>query len=263
LRLETAVVSFVREAPVALPAAAAETSAEADARIDLLAAVHVADPAYYAALGERFPGYESLLFELVLSEGAELPGSTSTERGGLLSGLVERALGFLGFVYQTDAVDYTAPNFVHADLSPLQMLAALEARGEDALTLTLGVVADLLREQNRGQRKGRRMQEGPDLLDLILAENGTLLLKRTLAEELAGDAGGAALGPTLHALLVEDRNAACMEVLEERLEAGERELGIFYGAAHMPDFARRLAGLGFVPARVEWLTAWDLREPGS
>ena len=47
--------------------------------------------------------------------------------------------------------------------------------------------------------------------------------------------------------------------LSERLEKGDKKLGIFYGAAHMPDFEQRLQKLGFKLTRKQWRTAWDIR----
>ena len=51
-----------------------------------------------------------------------------------------------------------------------------------------------------------------------------------------------------------------MDVLQRELERGSKRLGIFYGAAHMPDFERRLVlDFGLKKAGVEWRTAWNLR----
>ena len=60
-------------------------------------------------------------------------------------------------------------------------------------------------------------------------------------------------------MLLTDRNKRCMEILAERLEKGDKNLGIFYGAAHMPDFEQRLLKLGFKKTDQRWMTAWDIR----
>ncbi|MGH7128138.1 MAG: hypothetical protein ACREIV_06195, partial [Planctomycetaceae bacterium] len=67
------------------------------------------------------------------------------------------------------------------------------------------------------------------------------------------------LGPTLATLLIDDRNAACMKVFQKELAGGKTKIAIFYGAAHMPDFERRLEEeFGLKRAGADWLTAWNL-----
>jgi hypothetical protein len=69
----------------------------------------------------------------------------------------------------------------------------------------------------------------------------------------------AGLGPTLNTLIVEDRNQAALKVLQKQLAAGKKKIAIFYGAAHMPDFEKRLADdFDLKRQDVTWITAWDL-----
>ena len=61
---------------------------------------------------------------------------------------------------------------------------------------------------------------------------------------------------------ITDRNAAALAVLEKRIARGDRRIAIFYGAAHMDDFDRRLReDFSLQPGETVWLEAWDLREP--
>ena len=63
-------------------------------------------------------------------------------------------------------------------------------------------------------------------------------------------------------LLVADRNKKACQVLTRQIVAGQKKLAIFYGAAHMPDFDRRLLrDFGLERQGQEWLTAWDLKRP--
>jgi hypothetical protein len=72
-------------------------------------------------------------------------------------------------------------------------------------------------------------------------------------------ADGTGLGKTLNQLLIDDRNAACMKVFQQQLARGKKKIAIFYGAAHMPDFERRLIqDHGMKRQSVEWYNAWDL-----
>ena len=60
-------------------------------------------------------------------------------------------------------------------------------------------------------------------------------------------------------MIVADRNSAVMKVLDREMKKGHRKIGIFYGAAHMPDFEERLAKEhNLHPKKPLWLTAWDM-----
>ena len=50
-----------------------------------------------------------------------------------------------------------------------------------------------------------------------------------------------------------------MSVLDEQLDEGLERIGIFYGAAHLPDFEVRLAERGFQRVRTTWVRAWNIR----
>jgi hypothetical protein len=49
-----------------------------------------------------------------------------------------------------------------------------------------------------------------------------------------------------------------MNVLADTIAKGKKKISVFYGAAHMPDFADRLGAMGFKPVATEWRQAWDL-----
>ena len=43
------------------------------------------------------------------------------------------------------------------------------------------------------------------------------------------------------------------------MKKGRKKLGIFYGAAHMPDMEKRLQKMGFAQVgKPRWLVAWDI-----
>src|SRR5262249_38376544 len=70
---------------------------------------------------------------------------------------------------------------------------------------------------------------------------GRRKFKRMMAHQFEVAGGDVSLGGTINRLLVEDRNKACIKVLQQQLTAGKKKIAIFYGAAHMPDFNKRLA----------------------
>jgi len=64
-------------------------------------------------------------------------------------------------------------------------------------------------------------------------------------------------------VIVTERNKAAIEVLKKTMAAGKKKISIFYGAAHMPDMARRLEEMGFKAVRTDWQMAWDLAIRGD
>jgi hypothetical protein len=101
------------------------------------------------------------------------------------------------------------------------------------------------------------------MLSALLAKDRPLRLKRIMAEQFAG-MGGLTLGldgPEGSAILTE-RNKKAVSVLGQQIERGRRRIGIFYGAAHMPDIGRRLESeFGLHRSATRWVTAWNLMPP--
>ncbi|MGF1583339.1 MAG: hypothetical protein ACFCD0_28805 [Gemmataceae bacterium] len=229
--------------------------------VDLVGVVHMADGHYYRQLNQIFNDYDVVLYELVAPKGVRPQRGRRSDNP---LAMIQRAMTiFLGLESQVEAIDYNQKNFVHADLSPTEMMQAMKKRGDDMFTIGLSVLADVLRQQNLAVKK---MQNNPrgnqpplDPLKMLSDPKGPSQLKRMLAESLAESAGGEGLGQTLTRMLVDDRNAACMKVFQQQLVNGKKKIAIFYGAAHMPDFEKRLIqDYGMRRDRVNWLDAWDL-----
>ena len=59
--------------------------------------------------------------------------------------------------------------------------------------------------------------------------------------------------------VIDGRNQRAIDVLREQIDSGAKRLGIFYGAAHMPDMEGRLIQqLELTRHRVNWVDAWIL-----
>lgn len=228
--------------------------------IDLVGAVHIGDKSYYRNLNKKMEDYDVLLYELVAPKGTRVPRS-GTRGGSNAPGLVK---SMLDLESQVDRIDYTRQNFVHADLSPQDMAAKMKERGEDGWSVTFSILGDMIRQGNiQAARRAKSCKPAPEvnLLSLLFSDNSSLKLKRVMAEELEHAGDPQALGNTLNVMLIKDRNEAAMKVLKTELGKGRKKIGIFYGAAHMPDFEKRLIADHKVKVKsVEWLTAWDLDE---
>jgi hypothetical protein len=257
LRMETATVRYVKR------------SRKVDGKrrgqavtVDMIGAVHVGERAYYEALNKQFQQYDALLYELVGAKGTRPPRGAKAASSNP-AGFIQNAMkSTLELDHQLELIDYTPDNFVHADLSPADMAKAMKKRGDTPLSITLGVLSDMFRQQAaanaQAQKNGAQTQQ-VDLTTMLLDPNGPAKMKRMMAEQMVSLGPTTGVGKTLDQLLIQDRNAAAMVVLKEQIKTGRRRLGVFYGAAHLPDFHRRMLELGFQAKTTTWTAAWDLR----
>lgn len=258
LALETAVVSYHAE----------QTSGKGEPNgvtVDLIGAVHIGEASYYAELNRLFDRYDVLLYELVAAEGTVVPLGGKRESSGFnpVGMLQDSAKNMLGLESQLERVDYTKSHFVRADMTPKQMADKMAERGDSAISLALSTLADMLRQQNRAAQKPQAAEAATSSLEEIgLADmlGNPLKMKQVLAAQFAQTGSlDQALGGPLNQLLVVDRNAAALKVLQKQIAAGKKRIGIFYGAAHLPDLEKHLIeDFGLARGSQQWLTAWDL-----
>lgn len=240
----------------ALQVAVASYHGKGGVRVDLVGAVHVGDAAYYRQVQRRLDGYDRLLYEMVKPEGV-LP----TDRGDSGLSVMQRWVKHaLGLEFQLDAIDYGGLHFVHADIEPERLMQALSANAG-------GIAAVLLRWSLRDSFRLTYADGSPrsslwSLTQVALSGDKNRALKRFLARELvemngALDELGGEGGPA--SILLAQRNAVAVTVLQRTLRTGVKRVGIFYGAAHLADLDARLTrDLGMTRGQVAWLTAWDL-----
>ena len=248
--LQTAVVKFTK----------------GDAEVELVGAIHIGDREYYQGLNRRFEGYEAVLYEGIGGGRPAAPAAPADEKPGDLArqvpegkpkanlsglhGAYDAAARWLDLSYQMKEIDYRKANFVHADLS-LEEFAALQAeRKENILGFML----------KSGLQAGKNPPKEPSSFKLLASiirkeKNG---LKRELVHTMsAGDDQVAGLAGDN--VIIGDRNAKCLEVLDAEVAAGKKKLCIFYGAAHFPDMEKRLLEQGWSKTGTEWVTAWEIK----
>lgn len=240
--------------------------------VDLIGAIHLADPEYYDKLNELFSTYDVLLYEAVKDENADI-GARRRPRGGAgssddisgdtmvgLSVISTLQLGMkdaLGLEYQMDGVDYAKKNFVHADMTTKEFQASMQRRGE-----SFGGM--MLKEMGKAMQKGQTtnpIAQQIDLMFSLMSTDREIRLRRIFASELAkAGADEAFADADGESTIITERNKKALRVLEDQLESGKKKIGIFYGAAHLPDMERRLMqDFYFQRGDVKWLPAWKLR----
>jgi hypothetical protein len=238
---------------------------EGDLIVDLVSVVHLGERDYYRKLNEQFDQYDVVLYELVAPKGTRIPKGGRSATDNPLALIQKISTFVLNLEMQTDRIDYTRSNFLHADLSPAEIAETISKRGDDGFTLFLSIAADMLRQQNlmaMKEKESPAKEEQPmDFWSMLTDRTTPSKLKRMMADQLASlESPDGPLGKTISTILISDRNKAALKVLQKELAKGKKKIAIFYGAGHMPDFEKRLrSDFGLEPVSTQWLPAWDLR----
>lgn len=265
--LETSVITFSNSAMYP------------DATVDLIGAIHLGEPEYYQQLNEHFKKYDVLLFEAVMPEEAVReglrPGGGVGSRRKPLSDedeWTDAKIGFtaisvlqlgmkdaLGMEFQLSGVDYTAKNFVHADMTAEEFESSMSRRGESFSGMFL---------KEMGKSVASQQDQDPiamnlDLMLSALSSDRAYRIRRIAAVQLAkAGEGDAFAGFDGSSTIITERNRKCLEIMSREIKGGHRKVGIFYGAGHFADMEKRMASdYGFQRTGEEWLIAWHLRDP--
>lgn len=226
-----------------------------DLRVHLVAAVHVADRSYYQKLERMFEKYDALLYEMV--KPADYDPERDEKGSNLLSTFQRGLKEILGLEFQLDAIDYSRKNFIHADMDFETFQRLSKARGENILTLMLRVIVDDLKRQSRGDLSGE--VSGFELLRALLSRDRSRALKLLLARQFKDiEARLAGLSGEQGSVILTERNKVAVETLKKTISSGKKNIGIFFGGAHMADLERRLEGMGLKRKSTRWLVAWDM-----
>lgn len=244
--LETAIVTYVPTDP-----------SKGAISVELVGAVHVGDKAYYAALNKEFEQYDALLYELVAPKDTKIPKERKGNPGSAVGTLQVGMKEMLDLEFQLDQVDYSPKNFVHADMSPEEFAKSMTDRGESFTKMFFKMMGYGMSQQGKAGSTSE-----VDLLMALFSKNRAFKMKVAMAEQFDNMEGQMDVlsGPEGSTILTE-RNRKAFEVLDRELKAGKKKLGVFYGAAHLPDMEQRLIDdFGMKRSGERWVTAWSLTE---
>ena len=228
--------------------------------VDLVSAIHIGDASYYAELNRRFEEYDVLLYELVAPPEA-IDSNRLAKRKGILSTTQIGMTKLLDLSFQLDEIDYDAPNFVHADLSPQELRASMADRGESLYVYFWRIFFASLNEYAKDPL-GLRDWE---MLSAVVTAEEDSALKTMIAYEMTNiDQVRNVLGDDSESAVIGARNQRAIDVLKREVDAGAKRIGIFYGVAHMPDLESRLIEqLGLYYKTTTWVDAWQLGSPAT
>jgi hypothetical protein len=229
--------------------------------IRLVGAVHIGEKSYYQGLNKSFENDDAVLYELVRPKGGGVP-QPGQKSDNFINQIQHMMKEVLNLDFQLDDIDYSKPNFVHADMDAETFTKMQEERGETFQQLMLKQLMKAFTKGDDNQKPGEQVdpQKVVDgMIEMFTRPDMERQIKVAFAKQL-DKMEDTALGldnPNGSVILTE-RNKVAMKVLENTVASGKRRISIFYGAAHMPDMVTRVKEMGFKPVAVEWTTAWDL-----
>ena len=227
--------------------------------VELIGAVHIADKPYYSKLNTQFKQYDALLYEMVGGDPENPPSKEQLQssKNNLMRTLQSSFGRMMKLDFQLDHIDYTAKNFVHADMSFETFQKRQKAKGENLLSL-------MLKAQKQAPSNKSQNLNLSAILKLLLNNDPTdmkIELGRQFQDVESIIAG--IEGPD-GSVLVAERNITALKVMEREREKGKKKMGLFYGAAHLPDFDKRLREeFGFKRGKTIWHPAWTIQKTST
>lgn len=243
----------------ALQASVVSYRNSAGVRVDLIAAVHVADASFYDELNRSFEQYDSVLYEMIRLADSPAPTTrpgTAIRPAGWIGAMQRLLKDKLELSLQLERIDYSRKNFIHADLDAETFQRMQRDRGESLVSLML---QQMIRTWGSGSSTDGSVAE---LLVAMRSSDRARQLKLLLARQFAEmDRMLSDLGGPEGTVILTERNRAAMRVLRQRIDAGDRTIGIFYGAGHLNEMEKILIEeMGFQQqGQPIWRTAWNMQ----
>jgi hypothetical protein len=172
----------------------------------------------------------------------------------------------LGLEFQLDSIDYDRPNFRSSDMALDELERALEARGVDFAPISGGLTGSSL--AGRLAIVALRVIRFADdfFFEGAIADGFKVVLIDMFSDEVLLEQSMVQFGAGFMEVIIGERNQVVVDDVKAILDAEPEveSIAIFYGAAHMPDLARRLdEQLAYRPAGEQWFTAFEVNLAAS
>ncbi|KAL5729251.1 hypothetical protein ACHQM5_002227 [Ranunculus cassubicifolius] len=248
---------------------------------------------YDCVLYEMVASKESLENRRIASNTKRLKSSRS--KGFNILGCIQRQMAsVLALDFQLDCLDYQSQNWYHADLDFETFKALQDEKGESlfsfaremTLKSTKAMVEAVSIPSDLGPWKSKllwasRVLPMP-LIGLVIigsvctdtqkeeSEYSELqalsrldfggAMKIFLAKRLTSEFSQVTAEVEEKSVIIGERNRVATEAIRRSISEGKNKIAVLYGGGHMPDLGRRLREeFDLVPSRVEWVTAWSIR----
>lgn len=244
--------------------------------VDLFGVVHLGDASYYQDVNERLGKYDAVLFELVgnpdalqkpeaaADADAVAAASDPPPRPHPLRGMQKGIGNLFKLEFQLEKIDYTRPNFIHADATAEEFAQMQADRGESMMKLLL---KSFQLSGDPALTEKLKDAENLGLADMVMLfysqktmQRIKVIFAKVLAESEAIMDGGLLEKDNA---IIAGRNEVALRKLETVLQdVSKKRIAIFYGAGHMPSMEQDLTNKLKATRKSEtWLPAWTMPVP--
>lgn len=236
-------------------------------QVDLFGVVHLADASYYKEVDRRLGTYDAVLFELVGDPTAlqkrDTPAADGTPpaKPHPLRGLQQGVGNVFRLAFQLEKIDYSRPNFVHADATAGEFAKMQEDRGESMMKLLLKSF-QLSNDPAFVDKIGDANNLGMADLVMLFYSKKTMERIKVIFAKLLAQSETIMEGGLLEKdnAIIAGRNGVALKKLDEVLaDPAKKHVAIFYGAGHMPTMEQALKErLKATRTSETWLPAWTM-----
>ncbi|XP_010254120.1 PREDICTED: uncharacterized protein LOC104595198 [Nelumbo nucifera] len=220
---------------------------------------------------------------------------SSRSRGFNILGCIQRQMSrVLTLDFQLDCLNYNGDNWYHADLDYETFKLLQLERGESFFTFardmtlksTKAMVQPSSIPEDLGPWRSKLLWAsrvlpmplvGLLIIGSICADLGSetseypefealsrldfsAAMKVFLAKRLTSEFTEVTADVEMGSVIIGERNKVATEALNRAIKEGHNKIAVLYGGGHMPDLGRRLREeLDLFPSRVQWVTAWSIR----
>ena len=200
------------------------------------------------SLNRDFQTYDAVLYEMVKPKDAPPPGPGDGEKSDSAISQFQRFLkDALDLDFQLDDIDYTAPNFVHADLDKETFEKMQEERGETFEMIFLRMIMKAFTDPPVLNNAANE-DPGDDLIAMLAHPDMERQIKLVVARQLGQiDLSAMGLDGPNGSVLVTERNKAALKVLSDTLASGKRRDRDFLRRGPHDGHEQAAGGDGFFP----------------
>lgn len=196
---------------------------------------------------DQQPGGEGINADIAQTATFELSDADKPQASP--KGIQTQLANALRVSFQLDEMDTTNPDWVNADMDINELQQALSEYGEDSLAILDMLEGESFSAKIAGFVLGfvARSPQLSSMMKLVMMDMLALVETSGVLEQQEA----------MHKVIVEGRNQVVIDDLKQTLaqHPNDRDIGIFYGAGHMPGLQASLIEMGYTPAQDTWTQA--------
>ena len=183
--------------------------------VHLVAAVHIGEHEYFEGLNENFKLRDAVLYEMVKGKDQPLPEPGGPNESHSAISQFQRYLkDALDLDFQLDVIDYTQPNFIHADLDAETFQKMQDERGESMTMIMLKQMWEQMQKPQPDANDEDSEKQMEDLVRVFTRPDSERRMKTMLAKQLVSMEGDGGFDSMNGTVLLTERNKAAIATLQ-------------------------------------------------